>query len=127
MVQAVQLYHMLEVGSRGFQEVRFSPGPCTDQGLELDSPPYLHRLPRATPDSYQTCKSMTLSDLLEDVFGALPEDRRKMVQALVDEYGAGENLRLLLALVASADRRERRLARLLINDIDRQELARENR
>jgi hypothetical protein len=50
---------------------------------------------------------MTLSDLLDDVFGALPEDRRKMVQAMVDEYGAGENLRLLLALVASADRRER--------------------
>jgi len=70
---------------------------------------------------------MTLSDLLDDVFGALPEDRRKMVQAMVDEYGAGENLRLLLALVASADRRERRLARLLVNDIDRQELARENK
>ena len=70
---------------------------------------------------------MTLSDLLEDVFGALPEDRRKMVQALVDEYGAGENLRLLLALVASADRRERRLARLLINDIDRLQLTGENR
>jgi hypothetical protein len=46
-----------------------------------------------------------------------------MVQAMVDEYGAGENLRLLLALVASADRRERRL----VNDIDRQELARENK
>jgi hypothetical protein len=50
-----------------------------------------------------------------------------MVQAMVDEYGAGENLRLLLARVASADRRERRLARLLVNDIDRQELARENK
>ena len=70
---------------------------------------------------------MTLSDLLDDVFDSLPEDRRKMVQAMVDEYGAGENLRLLLALVASADRRERRLARLLINDIDRLQLAGENK
>ena len=66
---------------------------------------------------------MNLSDLLEDVFGALPDDRRKMVQDMVDEYGAGDNLRFLLALVATADRRERRLARLLINDIDRHELA----
>ena len=66
---------------------------------------------------------MNLSDLLEDVFGALPDDRRKMVQDMVDEYGAGENLRFLLALVATADRRERRLARLLINAIDRHELA----
>lgn len=66
---------------------------------------------------------MNLSDLLEDVFGALPDDRRKMVQDMVDEYGAGDNLRFLLALIATADRRERRLARLLINEIDRHELA----
>ena len=69
---------------------------------------------------------MTLSDLLDDVFGALPEDRRKMVQAMIDEYGAGDNLRLLLALVAAADRRERRLARLLINDIDRLQLTQQS-
>ena len=69
---------------------------------------------------------MFLSDLYDDVLGALPEDRRKIAQAMIEEYGAGETARFMLALIASADSRERRLARLLINDIDRHELAQES-
>ena len=64
---------------------------------------------------------MTLSDLLEDVVGELPDDRRKMVEALVEEYGAVETCRFMLFLLAGADQRERRLARLLLNDLDRLE------
>lgn len=61
---------------------------------------------------------MNLGDLLADVAGRLPEDRRQVVQALVDKYGAGENLRFILTLVAAASKRERRLVRLLLNELD---------
>jgi hypothetical protein len=61
---------------------------------------------------------MKLADLLAQVSGQLPEPRRKAVEALVAEYGAGENLRFLLALAAGASKRERRLVRLLLNALD---------
>ena len=61
---------------------------------------------------------MKLGDLLADVAGRLPEDRRQAVQALVDKYGAGENLRFILTLVATAGKRERRLVRILLNELD---------
>lgn len=61
---------------------------------------------------------MNLGDLLADVTGRLPEDRRKVVQALVDKYGANENLRFILLLVAAASKRERRLVRLLLNEME---------
>lgn len=61
---------------------------------------------------------MNLGDLLADVIGRLPEDRRKVVQTLVDKYGAGENLRFILTLVAAASKRERRLVRLLLNEME---------
>lgn len=38
--------------------------------------------------------------------------------AIVEEYGASENCKFMLALVAAATRRERRLARLLVRDLD---------
>lgn len=61
---------------------------------------------------------MNLGDLLADVVGRLPEDRRQVVQTLVDKYGAGENLRFILTLVAAAGKRERRLVRLLLNEME---------
>lgn len=61
---------------------------------------------------------MNLGDLLADVTGRLPEDRRQAVQALVGKYGAGENLRFILTLVAAGGKRERRLVRLLLNELD---------
>ena len=61
---------------------------------------------------------MNLGDLLADVIGRLPEDRRQVVQTLVEKYGAGENLRFILLLVAAASKRERRLVRLLLNEME---------
>lgn len=61
---------------------------------------------------------MKLADLLADVAGRLPEERRQAMQALIDKYGAGDNLRFMLALAAGASRRERRLLRLLLNELD---------
>lgn len=61
---------------------------------------------------------MNLGDLLADVTGRLPEDRRRAVQALVAKYGADENLRFILTLVAAGGKRERRLVRLLLNELE---------
>jgi N-methylhydantoinase B/oxoprolinase/acetone carboxylase alpha subunit len=61
---------------------------------------------------------MNLGDLQADVAGRLPEDRRKAVQALVEKYGAGENLRFILTLVAVGNKRDRRLVRLLLNELE---------
>lgn len=61
---------------------------------------------------------MNLGDLQADVAGRLPEDRRQAVQVLVDKYGAGENLRFILVLVAAGGKRERRLVRLLLNELE---------
>ncbi len=61
---------------------------------------------------------MNLGDLLADVAGRLPEDRRQAVQALVAKYGADENLRFILTLVAAGGKRERRLVRLLLSELE---------
>ncbi|MBM3277738.1 MAG: hypothetical protein FJY95_06620 [Candidatus Handelsmanbacteria bacterium] len=61
---------------------------------------------------------MNLGDLLADVTGRLPEDRRQAVQGLVAKYGADENLRFILTLVAAGGKRERRLVRLLLNELE---------
>ena len=61
---------------------------------------------------------MKLADLLAEVASRLPEPRRKAVEALVAEYGAGENLRFLLTLTAGASKRERRLLRRLLHALD---------
>ena len=61
---------------------------------------------------------MKLADLMTDVAGRLPEERRRAVQTLVDKYGAGDSLHFMLALMAGASKRERRLVRLLLNELD---------
>ena len=50
---------------------------------------------------------MKLADLLGDVVGQLSEAQRREMEALVAEYGAGETLRFLLALLAGTNKRER--------------------
>ena len=61
---------------------------------------------------------MTLADLLADVLSSLPAERRKAVEALAGEYGADDNTRFLLSLVAGGTRRERGLVRRLLQEID---------
>lgn len=65
---------------------------------------------------------MTLTDLLGDVLDKLPPERRKAVEDLTGKYGAGETFHFTLALLAATDSRERRLARLLLNEIERIEV-----
>jgi anti-sigma factor RsiW len=62
---------------------------------------------------------MTLNDLLADVLDELPDDRRKAVEAMTEKFGASDTFRFTLALLAATDSRERRLSRLLLNEIDR--------
>ena len=61
---------------------------------------------------------MNLRDLQADVAGRLSEDRRQAVQALADKYGVEENLRFILTLVAASGKRERRLVRLLLSELE---------
>ena len=65
---------------------------------------------------------MTLKDLLSDVLDELPDDRRKAVDGLVAKFGAGDTFHFALALLAATDQRERRLARMLLNEIERLEM-----
>ena len=64
---------------------------------------------------------MNLTDLLGDVVAQLPDDRRKVMEALVKEHGGDDNSRFLLALVTGASKRQRHLVRLLLNDLERLE------
>ena len=65
---------------------------------------------------------MTLKDLLDDVLAELPDDRRKAVADLVSKFGASDTFQFSLALLAGTDQRERRLARMLLNEIERLEV-----
>lgn len=63
--------------------------------------------------------ALEIRDLLDDVMDRLPAERQKAVAALTDEYGASETCRFILALVATATPRERRLTRMLLNELER--------
>lgn len=65
---------------------------------------------------------MNLTDLLDDVLRELPADRRKAVENLFGKFGGRDTFHFTLALLAGTDSRERRLARLLMNEIERLEL-----
>ena len=56
--------------------------------------------------------------MLEDVLGRLPEDERQVMDGVVEEYGANDQLRFLLAMVTAANQRERHLLRLLIRELE---------
>jgi hypothetical protein len=54
-----------------------------------------------------------LEILRGQIVAKLPADRRKIMEALVAEFAPEETMRLLLALIAAANRRERQMLRLL--------------
>jgi len=66
--------------------------------------------------------SFDIKDLLADVVAALPAEKRQAMAAIVDEYGASDTCRFAMALLAGADSRERRLARLLMSELERLEV-----
>ena len=65
---------------------------------------------------------MKLSDLMDDVRAALPEEKRKLVDAVVEKFGSDDICDFMLALMATASKRERRLAKLLLTDLEQQEV-----
>lgn len=65
---------------------------------------------------------MKLNDLLDDVLKQLPDDRRKAMNAMTEKFGASDTFRFTLALLAASDSRERRLVRMLLNEIEQLEL-----
>lgn len=65
---------------------------------------------------------MDFAVLLEDVIGKLPEDKRQVLDEIVEEYGANDNLRFLLGLTTGASKREHQLLRLLIRELEKLEL-----
>lgn len=65
--------------------------------------------------------SFSISDLLADVVAELPVEKKQAMAAIIDEYGAADTCRFMMALLAGADARERRLARLLLSELERLE------
>lgn len=63
--------------------------------------------------------TIEIKDLLEDVMARLPADRQKTLTTLTNEYGASDMCKFALALVATATPRERRLTRMLLNELER--------
>ena len=63
--------------------------------------------------------TIEIKDLLGDVMNRLPADRQKTLTTLTNEYGASDRCKFLLALVATATPRERRLTRMLLNELER--------
>ena len=65
---------------------------------------------------------MTLNDLLADVLEQLSDDHRKAVKDMTEKFGASDTFHFSLALLATMDSRERRLVRMLLNEIERLEI-----
>ena len=65
---------------------------------------------------------MTLNDLLADVLEQLSDDRRNAVKDMSEKFGASDTFHFSLALLAGMDSRERRLVRMLLNEIERLEV-----
>ena len=61
---------------------------------------------------------MNLTSLIESIIAGLPEDRRKIMEGVVEEFSPGDTQRLLLALVAAAGKSERQLMRILLRDME---------
>ena len=68
---------------------------------------------------------MKLRDLLTDIVDQLPEDKRKLVETMANEFGAGEDFQFLLTLVAGSNKRQRRVVRILLNELEALEIAKE--
>ena len=68
---------------------------------------------------------MKLRDLLTDLVDQLPKDRRKLVETTANEFGAGEDFQFLLTLVAGSNKRQRRIVRILLSELEALEIAKE--
>ncbi|MGB1718273.1 MAG: hypothetical protein ACPHSD_11065 [Candidatus Latescibacterota bacterium] len=64
---------------------------------------------------------MDIESLYGQIAARLPEDRRLVMESLMDEFEVGTTMRLLLALVSGANQRERQVLRLLMTDIEKME------
>ncbi|MEE2725480.1 MAG: hypothetical protein VX792_00280 [Candidatus Latescibacterota bacterium] len=64
---------------------------------------------------------MDIESLYGQVAARLPEDRRLVMESLMDEFEVGTTMRLILALVSGANQRERQVLRLLMTDIEKME------
>ena len=64
---------------------------------------------------------MDIESLYGQVAARLPEDRRLVMESLMDEFEGGTTMRLILALVSGANQRERQVLRLLMTDIEKME------
>ncbi len=69
---------------------------------------------------------MNIETLHGQIVAQLPEDRRAVMKALNDEFEMGETMRLILALVAGVNQRERQILRLLMTDIEKMEAQKES-
>ena len=68
---------------------------------------------------------MELDELLTDVLKQLPDERGKIVTALTEEFSVGEDVHFVLGLVAGFTRRQRQIVRVLLNDMEKLEIAKE--
>jgi hypothetical protein len=75
----------------------------------------------------QTAKDRTLEldELLTDVLQQLPEEQGNIVSALTAEFNVGEDLHFVLGLVSGFTKRQRKIVRLLLNDLEKLENAKE--
>ena len=64
---------------------------------------------------------MDIESLYGQIAARLPEDRRLVMESLMDEFEVGPTMRLILALVSGANQRERQVLRLLMTDIEKME------
>ncbi len=64
---------------------------------------------------------MDIESLYGQIAARLPEDRRLVMESLMDEFEVGTTMRLILALVSGANQRERQVLRLLMTDIEKME------
>ena len=65
---------------------------------------------------------LDIESLCGQIATRLPEDRRLVMESLMDEFEVGTTMRLILALVSGANQRERQILRLLMTDIEKMEV-----
>jgi hypothetical protein len=65
---------------------------------------------------------LDIESLYGQIAARLPEDRRSVMESLMDEFEVGTTMRLILALVSGANQRERQILRLLMTDIEKMEV-----
>ena len=62
---------------------------------------------------------MKLDDLREDVIAVLSEQKRQAMEVIVNEFHPSEACQFALALIAGITARDRRIARLFLNDLEK--------